>query len=176
MDRNQNESHELAIASSPAAEAVRKLIVATVRYDGTWTELLKKLITITDESTKRQEGWPKNVAGLSCKIRESAPNLRATGIQVEFFDKERPKRVTLQYAMANQPVYQQSGGGAALPDMGLYMAVAMVACFANDPYDVVESTLKTLVRFWIAPPVVAAVAASSLSLSNCDGAQVLRDL
>ncbi|HEY4760660.1 MAG TPA: hypothetical protein VIH42_08780 [Thermoguttaceae bacterium] len=112
MNRNENLSHELAIADSPVAKEVLKFIKQKGQYDGGWEKLLDELNDIADDKTKLRDGWPKNGRALSTKLRERAPNLRGLGVSVEFHDNDRPKRVTLKspYAM---PQPQELRGGAA---------------------------------------------------------------
>jgi hypothetical protein len=47
-----------------------------------------------------REGWPKRENILSNKLRECAPDLRAVGIDVQFCDNERPKRVVFRDRLA----------------------------------------------------------------------------
>jgi hypothetical protein len=80
-------SHELAVESSPIGKPL--MTFATARLaDGPWTgsasELLECLAALVDEPTKRAKDWPKSARGLSGKLRELAPALRALGLTIEF--------------------------------------------------------------------------------------------
>jgi hypothetical protein len=52
---------------------------------------LKKLEGKSDDATQRQKGWPKNGQGVSNTLRRLAPNLRKSGIKVDF-DRKNHRR------------------------------------------------------------------------------------
>ena len=166
LDRNADDSHELAISSCVATEAMRRYIAEKGQYDGGWEELLRKLNTFIGD--RRPEGWPKNATWLSTLIRERAPNLRGVGIEVEFHDNARPKRLTLRAA--------RPASGDAIVD-SRYISVAQVPCYGNDrtPAALATRLLDEMTRCWLAPPV-ASVAMPSLWTENGDGLQVLTAL
>ena len=82
LNRNETQSHEIAIASSSVAQEVRKFIKQKEEYDGGWDKLLKELNEFAGAKTKRHEGWPKNERAL---IRPSSANeladLRGAGLR-----------------------------------------------------------------------------------------------
>ena len=90
MQRNEGQSHELAIADSPVAEAIRAFVMCNGEFSGDCSTLLGELNKAADSAMQRRDGWPKSSQALSNKLRERAPNLRALGIAVEFHDNERP--------------------------------------------------------------------------------------
>ena len=180
MNRNEDDANELAIASSPVAEAARRFVAEHGNYDGTWTDLLKALNDEADDATKRQENWPKNETWLSNRLRERSPNLRAVGIEVECFDKERPRRVTLTILQSERP---QSMGGSAFGgrSSGRYYSEPALNCYGNDDgsYEaaVARLAMEKLIRFWSAPPLPSDsnVVIPSLSSQNSGGAQVIAE-
>jgi hypothetical protein len=82
-DHKRGETHELALESSPIAQAVRDL-VEHKEFCGTATELLEKLNLIAGEERTRRFDWPKSPTKLSGALRRIAPNLRPFGIDIEF--------------------------------------------------------------------------------------------
>jgi len=54
-------------------------------FEGTSTELLAKLNSRVSEAIQKGRGWPKQANVLSNALRRLAPNLRAIGIEVVFF-------------------------------------------------------------------------------------------
>ena len=90
--QNVSAANDLALEASPITEPVRRL-VAEDAFQGTASDLLKVLADRTDESTRRQKGWPQNGQGLSNTLRRLAPNLRKCGIEVAFSrTKDRRRR------------------------------------------------------------------------------------
>lgn len=82
---NRQSAHELAIEGSHVARAMRILIQRRPGWSGTATELLAALNTcIYDRNVTRQSSWPKNARAVSSALRRLAPNLRETGIDVNF--------------------------------------------------------------------------------------------
>lgn len=167
MSRNEDGSHELALADAPVADAIRKL-VERGRYEGGWTDLLTVLGGVVDEVSKRRKEWPTDSRTLSTKVRELAPNLRSLGIEVEFHDNARPKRVKLQSRAAQQSA-----------DADPYLSVASVGCYADNREfvpEIAKTALAKMMRVWWAGPVAASVAPvslPSLSLPLCDGLEAI---
>ena len=78
---NRSAANELPL-ETPVAEAVRKLFLP---WTGTATELLAALETLIDDRTKRSKSWPSSGRGLSNALRRLASNLRASGVEIQFF-------------------------------------------------------------------------------------------
>jgi 5S rRNA maturation endonuclease (ribonuclease M5) len=90
---NRNESHEIAIESSPIGVPLRT--VADDGWEGTFTELLGKMNEAVEEKL-RPKDWPKSARGLSSDIQRIAPNLRRVGYTVEVKDHaSRRRTITL---------------------------------------------------------------------------------
>lgn len=84
---NQESSNEAALDSSPAIE-IREFMesLTTPRWTGTSTQLFQALtlmIINKGESPAAKHGFPKSASALGTKLRRIAPNLRATGIEVD---------------------------------------------------------------------------------------------
>jgi hypothetical protein len=184
MFRNESEAHETAIADSPLAQAVRSFIIARQHFEGSCTDLLDELTTFVDHDATRSDRWPKDQRSLSQELRERAPNLRAVGVEVEFHDNKRPKRVTLNYARPNGgdvAMFDATAGTQETPprptsdhdDDDLYFGKPVPACFGYELAEqiFVRVLLTRMTRFWsaaLSPPV----APPPLDTFTCDGTQV----
>ncbi len=80
---NRADANLIALDASPLTLPIRAL-VEDGSFQGTTTELFKRLVAQLDEPAKMPDGWPKNARSLSGKLRHLAPNLRANGIEVKF--------------------------------------------------------------------------------------------
>jgi hypothetical protein len=78
----QNES---ALDESLVAQAVMKFITEVKEWEGQASKLFQQLEGGAEEMgiNTKAKGWPKAANALSRRLREVAPNLRRTGIQVE---------------------------------------------------------------------------------------------
>jgi hypothetical protein len=184
MYRNECEAHETAIADSPLAQAVRSFVLHNHQFEGNCTELMKALEDFAGNDATRNERWPKDQRLLSQELRERAPNLRAVGIEVEFHDTKRPKRVTLKNARPDGgevAMFDGSAGPQQVPlhstaeqdDYNPYLSKPRTACFGNDPDDetLARALVTRLTRFWSAA-LAAPVAPLPLDAFLCDGMQV----
>jgi hypothetical protein len=81
-DGNRADAHALSLEASPLTDPVR--VVAEAGFAGTATELLDRLVGLVAEDVTRRKMWPKTPHGLSGALRRLAPNLRASGVDVEF--------------------------------------------------------------------------------------------
>jgi hypothetical protein len=89
---NRTKGNEIAVEASLLGEALQKII----GFEGTASELLKKLAGIAGEETTRTRGWPRSPQALSGALRRLAPNLRAIGIEVEFHREARKRLVIVR--------------------------------------------------------------------------------
>jgi hypothetical protein len=82
---NRADAREVALEASPLVPALRALVAEALfgRWEGTATDLLRRLNDQADERTQKAEGWPKNGQALGGALRRLAPDLRATGLDVE---------------------------------------------------------------------------------------------
>lgn len=66
-------------------DPVVQAVVAAIPFDGTCTELLKKLNAAVSEDQRRAKGWPADATRLSSWLKRHAPALRLTyGIEMVF--------------------------------------------------------------------------------------------
>jgi hypothetical protein len=92
--RSRSEAFEAALDASPIIPPLRE--VAGEGFDGTPTELHNQLAALVGESVVRRFGWPANARALSGDLRRLAPSLREAGIEIEFMDTARPRRIVLR--------------------------------------------------------------------------------
>jgi hypothetical protein len=83
---NRAAAVDLGIETSPVGPALVAMISTRLHWCGTATELLEELSSDswTDETTRRRRSWPQDPRALSGMLRRLAPDLRSTGIEVEF--------------------------------------------------------------------------------------------
>jgi hypothetical protein len=89
--RNRDSAHELVLEVSPIVPALQDL-VAHQSWEGSSTELLSALNARTDEATQLQKSWPRQPRSLSNALRRLAPNLRATGLEVDFLRESHTRK------------------------------------------------------------------------------------
>jgi hypothetical protein len=89
--RNRASAHELALDAAPIIPPLRTL-VAIGPWTGTAAVLLAALTTRVDEGVTRGRDWPAGPRQLADQLRRLAPDLRATGVTVEFDREARTGR------------------------------------------------------------------------------------
>jgi hypothetical protein len=82
---NRRDSHEISLEASPVASEVRRLLTSVNHWKGTAQELLETLKERAPGEPSHLRAWPKSPRSLSATLRRLAPNLRAVGIEVEFY-------------------------------------------------------------------------------------------
>ena len=92
---NRASANETALEASPVAAEVLRLVANCEAWQGPAAELLRVLEKRADEKVVKGQTWPKNPRALSAALRRLAPNLRADGTSVEFFEDSRPKQIRL---------------------------------------------------------------------------------
>jgi hypothetical protein len=95
---NRATAVELALESSPAAQAVVALMAGEPSWSGSPQELLNALEERT-ESSRRRNNWPKSPRGLAGALKRAAPGLRAHGIVFHTgrgSDHMRTRNITLE--------------------------------------------------------------------------------
>jgi hypothetical protein len=80
---NRRESVSVSIEASSIAPPIQDLAAAGY-WEGTATELLRKLNERVPEDIRKDKSWPQTPAVLSNKLRRIAPVLRQTGFSVAF--------------------------------------------------------------------------------------------
>jgi hypothetical protein len=88
--RNRQYTTAVALEASPIANQIREL--GKQSWQGTATELLRRLDDITDDETRSRRGWPKTPKVLSGMLRRLSPALRASEVEIEFDRDETRKR------------------------------------------------------------------------------------
>jgi hypothetical protein len=85
-ERNRARVVDVALDSSPVAQAVRRLLdwpANAGRWEGTPDQCLDALTDIVTEGTRRAPGWPRSASTLSSKLRRSATFLRSVGVDLD---------------------------------------------------------------------------------------------
>lgn len=80
-DSNRQTGHETALEASPVATAVCKLMETKDLWQGTASDLLKALESLTDERTTRSRNWANNSRSLGKTLARIVPDLRGIGIE-----------------------------------------------------------------------------------------------
>jgi hypothetical protein len=109
---SQREANEVALESSPLVGPVRKLLETTDRYDGPAADLLQRLNQLAGDDCTKSKDWPKRPNVLANRLRRVAPNLRRSGIDVEFSrsqDSDRKRLITLIH---QEKVRKRSSGSS----------------------------------------------------------------
>jgi len=83
----------LVLEASNIAGAVQTL--AETGFEGTASELLRRLGDLVDDDVKRERSWPKQAHVLAGRLRRIAPALRRVGVSVEFSRDRRARRLTI---------------------------------------------------------------------------------
>ena len=82
---NREVANEVAIEASPIAALVLDLLARKGDFEGTASDLLRMLNERADPNAMRTRGWPQTASHLSNVLRRLAPNLRSSGIEVDWF-------------------------------------------------------------------------------------------
>jgi hypothetical protein len=119
---NRADAREAALEASPLVPALRALAAEALfgRWEGTATDLLRRLNDQADERTQKAEGWPKSAQALGGALRRLAPDLRATGLDVEVGRKgpraDGRKRLVVLQALAPTGEAAPAGPAGEPPD------------------------------------------------------------
>ena len=92
---NREEANSLALEASPVAKLVLELPEV---WEGTAGDLLNELEETATDGTKRLQSWPKTPRSLSGALKRLAPNLRATGVDIEFWRQSGLGKATAKRA------------------------------------------------------------------------------
>jgi hypothetical protein len=94
---NIKDANELALGDSPIVAPLREFMGKQTdqRWKGSSTSLLKELTELADAKITSSKDWPKRPNILSGKLRRLAPNLRKTGLLVEFAHTKLERQVIL---------------------------------------------------------------------------------
>lgn len=86
-DSNRGTAVALSLEASAVVVPLKLLLAARSSWHGTAAELLRKLTKRADADALQQRNWPKNPQLLSIELRRNAPQLRTSGIDVQFGEK-----------------------------------------------------------------------------------------
>ena len=103
---NIQKANGLALEASPVAQAITAMIEDCKNWEGTTGGLLKALngrLAANNENPERKHGWPKVARALGAKLKEIAPNLRRSGIEITFGERNRSGyQISLEKAASPQ--------------------------------------------------------------------------
>ncbi|MCP4006334.1 MAG: toprim domain-containing protein [bacterium] len=107
---NLDARHEEVLANSPVAMMVQELVAEDQRWEGTPSELLKRLGQLAEqyEVNTKHQSWPKAAHVLTLRLNELRTNLAAVGIRIDLGRTARSRRITIE-------VSPDQGGRDALP-------------------------------------------------------------
>lgn len=105
MDRysaNREDANEFALDTSPLPPVLRAFLAAQGGvWQGSASELLNglndHLRKVGDERTSKLREWPKRADKLSGTLRRYAPNLRATGFELDFERTNKQRLISLRF-------------------------------------------------------------------------------
>lgn len=80
---NRDAANETALESSPVAKHILQLAELD-DWQGTAAELLDAIEDTASEAEKKLKTWPKSPRSLSGTLKRLAPNLRASGVEIEY--------------------------------------------------------------------------------------------
>lgn len=81
---NRSSINETAMEASLVGPMVMQFMASRSCWEGTSADLLAALEESADEKTQRRQEWPKTPRKLSGDLRRVAPNLRRSGLDVQF--------------------------------------------------------------------------------------------
>jgi len=79
---NRAATVEMSVDADPVATAIKALVDDDENWEGTATDLLRRLNIDAADDTKRLRAWPKDASHLSNRLRRAAPALRKLGVAV----------------------------------------------------------------------------------------------
>jgi hypothetical protein len=85
---NRESANETALESSPLSKHIIRLSDEG-GWEGEPSELYEQIESMASDAEKRSQAWPKSPSSLTGKLKRLAPNLRATGVDIEFGSKGR---------------------------------------------------------------------------------------
>ena len=102
-NRNRQAANESVLEDSPVARFVRTFMVDTTSWTGTASELLDELSAMATERALASKAWPRTPKALSSVLRRIAPQLRTTGLIVDFDRSKNTRNITItgQYSAAD---------------------------------------------------------------------------
>jgi hypothetical protein len=93
----RGEINSIALESLPIA-AVLFQLAQSGKWEGTPTQLLKKLNQMAGDEAKHQQ-WPKDAARLGGDLRKVAPYMREIGVTIQISHKRLPGKSSVRWVM-----------------------------------------------------------------------------
>ena len=102
-NQNRQAANESVLEDSPVARIVRTFMVDTTSWTGTASELLDELSAMATERALASRAWPRTPKALASVLRRIAPQLRTTGLIVDFDRSKNTRNITItrQYSAAD---------------------------------------------------------------------------
>jgi putative DNA primase/helicase len=94
-DRNRQAANESVLDDSPVARTIRAFVADANSWTGTASELLDELSAMAGERDLASKAWPRRPKVLSSILRRIAPQLRTTGVVVDFDRSTNSRTITL---------------------------------------------------------------------------------
>jgi hypothetical protein len=85
---NRSTAHELTLEASPLPIPLREFMADQNEWTGTAQELLEALVQRVEQDVKVRREWPRSARGLRSALARLAPDLRATGLNIKFGNRE----------------------------------------------------------------------------------------
>ncbi len=103
---NRDNANRSAIEAATIGPYIQQLINDRPEGDwsGTMTELLAELVRIAPETITKQTSWPKRPSVLSNKLTTITPNLRAEGVHVERYKKDRNTKMVRIHSKRSETI------------------------------------------------------------------------
>ena len=92
---NRENLNETALESCIVVPFLLRFLERNSAWEGTAGQLLEVLNDLATDAGQRQKGWPTKGHVLSGMLRRIAPNLRQTGICIEFGRTGRSRKITI---------------------------------------------------------------------------------
>lgn len=106
---NISNQHDEAIESSPVAQAIIELMHGKQSWQGTPTELLDELNSLSETPLHaKNAGLPQHPNWLSRNLTTLQPNLFARGLLVERKDSARPRKIVIKNTVATDVLSELS--------------------------------------------------------------------
>jgi hypothetical protein len=94
------ENRKAAVATSVEFNAVAQAVIALMEsqdeWRGTATQLLGRLNETAPSDLRTRRDWPATPEAVANRLRRAAPDLRAVGIETEFFRQNKRRLVSLR--------------------------------------------------------------------------------
>ena len=137
---HQAEALKSALDADPLGAVLLKFMSEPAQlegWSGTATELLGQLTNLADDEVKRRRNWPASAAVLGKRLKELAPAVRPTGLEIEKASSGRgTEKATRALDLLDQPGCGRRGRrGQLMPDPGTQLCAGCRRDFFGDHLD-----------------------------------------